>query len=124
MDVKTGKTLGTAYAEVIIKDGADKQKALDAVTFLPVQGRRIHFTESSYDEVCNEIFSDWNGKFKNGMAIPSDNWNVVNGRSSQLFIGQKDLQSLLNVCRLYKVINNYFTLPVFMNVILIPLGSL
>jgi hypothetical protein len=105
MDVKTGKTLGTAYAEVNIS-GIDKRRVLASVTFLPVQGRRIHFAESSYDDLCNEVFADWNGEFRNGKAIASSTGSsttVLNERNPQLFIGQKELQCLLNVCRLYKV---------------------
>ncbi|KAI7897798.1 uncharacterized protein BX663DRAFT_527223 [Cokeromyces recurvatus] len=107
MDVKTGKTLGTAYAELIIRDQENLKSILANLCFASVQGRRIRFIHSSYDELCNDLFSSWAGEFKNGIAIPFslDTMNEQQ-RNSQFFIGQKDLQNLLNVCRNYKMCYN------------------
>ncbi|KAI9473408.1 MAG: hypothetical protein EXX96DRAFT_488539 [Benjaminiella poitrasii] len=111
MDVKTGKTLGTAYAELIIHDQENLKSILANLCFASMQGRRIRFIHSSYDELCNDLFSSWAGEFKEGVAIPYSsvpkNEDIAmigeQQRSSQFFIGQKDLQHLLNVCRNYKV---------------------
>jgi hypothetical protein len=101
MDVNTGKTSDTAYAEVIISGTTDKKRVLATIACHLIQGRRVHFSESSYDALCNDLFLGWNGRFENGLAFPSNDSSIGN---PQLFIGQKDLQHLLNVCRLYKVI--------------------
>ncbi|CEI90305.1 hypothetical protein RMCBS344292_04633 [Rhizopus microsporus] len=102
MDVKTGKTLGVAFIECNIEKDRDIKSVLyDLSKAMPVQGRRIRFNPSSYDELLSHLFSEWPGAFHQGLATLSPNAN--DQQSIPFFIGQRDLQSLLNVCRNYKV---------------------
>lgn len=102
MDVKTGKTLGVAFIECKIEKDRDIKSVLyDLSKAMPVQGRRIRFNPSSYDELLSHLFSEWPGTFRQGLAILLPNGN--DQQSIPFFIGQRDLQNLLNVCRNYKV---------------------
>lgn len=102
MDVKTGKTLGVAFIECNIEKDRDIKSVLyDLSKAMPVQGRRIRFNPSSYDELLSHLFSEWPGTFRQGLATLPPNGN--DQQSVPFFIGQRDLQNLLNVCRNYKV---------------------
>ncbi|KAI9257433.1 hypothetical protein BY458DRAFT_411312, partial [Sporodiniella umbellata] len=57
MDIKTGKTLGVAFIEC--KFISDRDRFPDLTKLLPVQGRRLRFTESSYDELLRHLFPEW-----------------------------------------------------------------
>ncbi|GAN09429.1 hypothetical protein MAM1_0267c08956 [Mucor ambiguus] len=105
MDVKTGKTLNTAYVELKLdaSSSTDMDAAIRSIKIPQAQGRHITVTRSSYDELCNELFSGWKGEFTNGLACPhTDSRDSLATQQSQYYIGQRDLQSLLNVCRFFK----------------------
>ncbi|KAI8996970.1 hypothetical protein BDB01DRAFT_830601 [Pilobolus umbonatus] len=108
MDIRTGKTCGTAFVEV------HNTKSIDAIlkdinSPLPLQGRRLRHFSSSYDELFKHLFPGWRGKCENGQIIPPDTQDVASIDEYQdplFFINQKDLQSLVNVCRNYKIYYN------------------
>lgn len=98
MDVKSGKTLGVAFIECRLVQGQCLQSVLpELAKLMPVQGRRLRFTVSSYDEISKHLFTEWPGTFIHGLAHTSMNHEIA------YFINQKSLQSLLNICRNYKV---------------------
>lgn len=118
MDRHTGKTCGVAFIEVKLKDNThviNKQEILNQLSRLPLQGRRLKFVVSSYDELRQKIFYTWAGSFKNGIAVPllTNENNVITHtendtglgttRNNDFFIGQRDLQSVLQISRNYKV---------------------
>lgn len=106
MDVETGKTLNTAYVEVEMNASSPTQidSLIRNINIPQPQGRHISVTRSSYDELCNNLFSGWKGEFKDGMANPhTDSRDFSATQKSLYYIRQRDLQRLLNVCRFYKV---------------------
>lgn len=108
MDVKTGKTTGVAYVEAkFLQHSSKEDLAYIVSTFklLCTQSRRVSFELSSYDQLCNELFPSWKGKFRNGKATPyaKQEIDATMTKNPIFFVDQKDLQSLLNICRHYKV---------------------
>lgn len=110
MDPKSGKTTGEAFVEVIIMNKTNLSGLLTRLSIYPVQGRHLAFTNSNYDDLRTHLFKNWKGVFDHGLAIPlkeedggDDGGLGPLNNESTLFIGQKDLQGLLSVCRNYKV---------------------
>lgn len=113
MDAKSGKTTGEAFVEVIITNKNNLSGLLNRLSVYPVQGRHLRFANSNYDELRNHLFKNWKGVFEHGLAIPLKVDEEESGlrplnNESTLFIGQKDLQGLLGVCRNYKVYMYHF----------------
>ncbi|KAL9541777.1 hypothetical protein MBANPS3_008932 [Mucor bainieri] len=109
MDVKTGKTLNTAYVELEMNASSPAQidSLVRNINVPQAQGRHVTVTRSSYDDLCNELFSEWKGEFVDGMACPhTDSRDSSATRKSQYYIGQRDLQRLLNICRFFKTYYN------------------
>ncbi|CAO3642827.1 unnamed protein product [Mucor hiemalis] len=111
MDAKSGKTTGEAFVEVIIMNKNNLSGLLNRLSVYPVQGRHLRFANSNYDELRNHLFKNWKGVFEHGLAIPLKVDEEESGlgplnNESTLFIGQKDLQGLLGVCRNYKIFYN------------------
>ncbi|KAL7329631.1 hypothetical protein PS15p_204696 [Mucor circinelloides] len=109
MDVKTGKTLNTAYVELEMNTSSQNQidSLVRSISIPQAQGRHISVTRSSYDELCNDLFSGWKGEFVDGLACPhTDSRDSSATQKSQYYIGQRDLQRLLNVCRFFKTYYN------------------
>lgn len=113
MDRYTGKTCGVAFIQVKVKNNVIvNQDTVNQLSRLPLQGRRLKFFISTYDELRRKLFSTYAGSFKNGMAIPfmdiqdmarvEDEAFASNGTAA-FFIGQRDLQSVLQISRNYKV---------------------
>ncbi|CAO3702511.1 unnamed protein product [Rhizopus stolonifer] len=98
MDIKTGKTLGVAFIEYKVEPNQDILYELGKL--LPVKGRRLRFTKSSYDELLEHLFPDWQGSFSRGLAHASISTKIP------FFLTQKDLQNLLNICKNYKIYYN------------------
>ena len=106
MDVKTGKTLNTAYVELEVNVASTNHvdSIIRNINIPQAQGRHIAICRSSYDELCNDLFSGWKGQCTNGLAWPNtDSRDSSSVQKSQFYISQKDLQRLLNVCRFFKV---------------------
>lgn len=115
MDVKTGKTLNTAYVELEMHASSPTQidTLIRNIKIPQAQGRHIIVTRSSYDELCNDLFSEWKGEFTDGMAcLHTDSRDSSATKKSQYYIGQRDLQNLLNVCRFFKVCIMTFRLQI------------
>ncbi|CEP17348.1 hypothetical protein [Parasitella parasitica] len=108
MDVKTGKTLNVAYVELETSTFSDIQidSAIRSIKIPQMQGRHISVCRSSYDELCNDLFPKWKGHFTNGVALSHTDPRDSSVQKSQYYISQKDLQSLLNVCRFFKTYYN------------------
>ncbi|GAN11243.1 hypothetical protein MAM1_0514d10802 [Mucor ambiguus] len=109
MDVKTGKSLKTAYVELELNTSSSIEidYLIRNITIPQAQGYHKTVTRSSYDELCNHLFSEWKGEFINGMACPHTNFRDSSAtQQSQHYIGQRDLQRLLNICRFFKIYYN------------------
>lgn len=107
MDRAFGKTLGTVFVEVDANTNnfIEKFKRLEKV---PLQGRRLRFSLSNYDHLREMLFYNWPGKFKDGLAIAPDNTDNKYIENESLFVSQKDLQSIQNICRNFKVKHMYY----------------
>jgi hypothetical protein len=127
MDLKSGKTNGTAFAEVVsVNDQATFEQSLRRLSNSLLHGRRLKVNHSTYDEICNTLYPAWRGMFQDGKAIqysdstqsvilPSKDSDSSGERSvgritpapnqSDFFISQKELQVMLEICRKYKVIS-------------------
>ncbi|KAI8350925.1 hypothetical protein EDC96DRAFT_519226 [Choanephora cucurbitarum] len=111
MDAKSGKTLGVAFVEVVLKlkNRQDIVHALKNLSMSCIQcTRRPQFSLSSYDELYSQLFPNWKGQFLDGLAISQPPLKtvhnmIVDSKKSAFFISQKELQALLNVCRNYKI---------------------
>ncbi|KAK4522058.1 uncharacterized protein ATC70_004597 [Mucor velutinosus] len=109
MDIKTGKTLNTAYVELEMNTSSPIQIdfIIGNIKIPQAQGRHITVTRSSYDELCNDLFSQWKGEFTDGMACPhTDSRDSSATQKSQFYIGQRDLQRLLDICKFFKTFYN------------------
>lgn len=100
--------MGEAFVEVVIMNKNNLSDLLNRLSVYPVQGRHLRFANSDYDELRNRLFKNWKGVFEHGLATPLKVDEEESGlgplnNESTLFIGQKDLQGLLGVCRNYKV---------------------
>lgn len=109
MDRQSGKTYGVAFIEVKPKyNGSLNQENINLLSRTTLQGRRLKFSMSSYDELRQRLFSTWTGTFRHGVAIPfvdkrqQEDVNEKDG-TSDFFIGQRDLQTILQISRNYKV---------------------
>ena len=87
----------------------DAEKAVKHHRNLPVKGRKLFIAHSSYEEMMIKLFPDWPGSFVNGKAIyePSDmsmtTSNGASNRSPPLLLPRREIESLLGVCKNFKV---------------------
>jgi RNA recognition motif-containing protein len=109
MDRTTGKTLSDAYVE--FSTVADMRRAIDTRNQKPLKGRIVSVTECSQEELLTVVFPKWRGKFQGTSAIPPATEIVrtmstaAGGGSSGCppFITREEINSLLVVCKNYKV---------------------
>ncbi|KAI9345755.1 hypothetical protein BD770DRAFT_183981 [Pilaira anomala] len=109
MDKTSGKSLGIAFAEVIVasKDITRLQEMLRySEQKYRLAGRRLSVTVSGYDQLRKALFPDWAGDFKDGRAIPLIGDLTTPNRSPDLFVSQKDFQAIHNICKNYKSFHN------------------
>lgn len=100
VDRSSGKTLSNAFVEL-----DDQEEALNAIASCnrkPLKGRLVHVSVSSQDELLKTIFPSWSGDFHDGMAIRTDDDNVPS-KLGHTFITRQEINSLLTICRNYKV---------------------
>ncbi|OBZ83611.1 hypothetical protein A0J61_08342 [Choanephora cucurbitarum] len=109
MDIKTGKTMGTAFVEVICNDVDNIVRCLGSFNFRDNQAfRNCKFTPSSYDEICSQLFQNWSGQFRNGMAFPNAptsnirDMMMAGSKKKSFFISGQELQALVNICQKFK----------------------
>lgn len=109
MDRTTGKTLSDAYVE--FSTIADMRRAIDTRNQKPLKGRIVSVTECSQEELLAVVFPKWRGKFQGTNAIPPATEvlrtmsTAAGGGSSGFppFITREEINSLLVVCKNYKV---------------------
>ena len=110
MDRTTGKTLSDAYVEFATV--SDLRRAIDTKNQKPLKGRIISVSECCQEELLKVVFPKWRCQFQGVSAIPPTN-DVVRtmttaaggGNSSGCppFITREEINSLLVVCKNYKV---------------------
>lgn len=109
MDRTTGKTMSDAYVEMATFE--DLQCAIETKNQRTLKGRTVSVKACSQDDLLNAIFSKWRGSFKDTVAIPPDT-KVVQSMSTAVggggstcppFITREEINSLLVVCKNYKV---------------------
>ncbi|CAO3613179.1 unnamed protein product [Cunninghamella blakesleeana] len=109
MDRTTGKTLSDAYVELMSQH--DLKRAIETKNQKSLKGRIVTVTECQQDELLTMIFPKWRGKFVGNAAIPPDT-KIVKSMSSAAggggnacppFITREEINSLLVVCKNYKL---------------------
>ncbi|KAI7872816.1 hypothetical protein BDF14DRAFT_1748969 [Spinellus fusiger] len=109
MDRTTGKTLSDAYIEFATV--VDLRRAIETRNQKPLKGRIVTATECTQDELLSIVFSKWRGKFCGISAIPPAS-DVVKSMSTAAggggvncppFITREEINSLLVVCKNYKL---------------------
>lgn len=112
MDRTTGKTLSDAYVE--FTSISDMRRAIEARNQKPLKGRIVSVTECSQEELLTVVFPKWRGQFHGTLAIPPAS-EIVRTMSTAAgggnsgcppFITREEINSLLVVCKNYKVLCN------------------
>ncbi|GAB5587567.1 hypothetical protein Unana1_02467 [Umbelopsis nana] len=99
-DRSSGKTISSAYVETV--SHSEAQRAVTTLNRKPLKGRLVQVTLSSQDELLSALFPSWNGDFIQGMAIPSEQ-GAVQSKAGHTFITRQEINSLLTICRNYKI---------------------
>ncbi|KAI8878786.1 hypothetical protein K501DRAFT_304357 [Backusella circina FSU 941] len=97
MDTSTGKTDNKAFLQVVDCDYNRKLMNEDQTSYV-IHCRRIHCSLCPQDEFLRALYPSWPGTFQDGKALLSEN-----NDKHPIFITQRELQSLGNVCRNYKL---------------------
>ncbi|KAI8333883.1 hypothetical protein BC941DRAFT_433253 [Chlamydoabsidia padenii] len=109
MDRTTGKTMSDAYVELATME--DLQCAIETKNQRTLKGRIVSVKACSQDELLNAVFPKWRGTFSGMAAIPPDT-KVVQSMSTAVggggstcppFITREEINSLLVVCKNYKL---------------------
>ncbi|GAN10957.1 hypothetical protein MAM1_0437d10507 [Mucor ambiguus] len=110
MDRTTGKTLSDAYVEFATV--FDLRRAIETKNQKPLKGRIVSVTECCQEELLKVVFPKWRGQFQGISAIPPANeilrtmtTAAGGGNSSGCppFITREEINSLLVVCKNYKL---------------------
>ncbi|KAI7901470.1 uncharacterized protein BX663DRAFT_562363 [Cokeromyces recurvatus] len=110
MNRTTGKTLSDAYVE--FASVLDMQRAIETRNQKPLKGRIVSVTECSQEELLMTIFPKWRGQFQGIYAIPptikvvrtmSTAAGGGNSGCSPPFVTREEINSLLVVCKNYKL---------------------
>ncbi|CAO3600444.1 unnamed protein product [Absidia cylindrospora] len=109
MDRTTGKTLSDAYVELATME--DLRYAVATKNQKTLKGRVVSVTECNQDELLNVMFPKWRGSFSGLAAIPPDTQVVRSmstaagggGSTCPPFITREEINSLLVVCKNYKL---------------------
>lgn len=113
MDRTTGKTLSDAYIE--FTTASDLRRAIEIRNQKPLKGRIVSVVECSQEELLSVVFPKWRGQFYGTLAIPPAS-EVVKTMSTAAgggsfgcppFITREEINSLLVVCKNYKVFFQY-----------------
>lgn len=113
MDRTTGKTLSDAYVE--FSSVSDMRRAIETRNQKPLKGRVVSVNECSQEELLSVVFPKWRGQFHGTLAIPPAS-EVVRTMSTAAgggnsgcppFITREEINSLLVVCKNYKVISEF-----------------
>ncbi|KAF7723835.1 hypothetical protein EC973_001560 [Apophysomyces ossiformis] len=107
MNKATGKTMSDAYVEVAMN--VSISDAIKKIKRAPVKGRKLFLMESSQGELMSKLFTGWPGEFKKdgtGVLPPcvvDDLNSSTANKSPPSLIQRRDFESLLAVCRNYKL---------------------
>ncbi|KAI8088771.1 uncharacterized protein BX664DRAFT_358414 [Halteromyces radiatus] len=109
MDRTTGKTLSDAYVELATME--DVRYAIETKHQKPLKGRIVSVIQCQQEELLTVIFPKWRGKFSGTTAIPPDTKVVKSmstaagggGNTCPPFITREEINSLLVVCKNYKL---------------------
>ncbi|KAG0168522.1 hypothetical protein DFQ30_004656 [Apophysomyces sp. BC1015] len=107
MNKATGKTLSDAYVEVAMD--VNVVESIKKIKRTPIKGRKLFLMESSQGELMSKLFAGWPGKFKrDGTGIldhpAGDDLDPLTvEKSPPSLIQRKEFESLLAVCRNYKL---------------------
>ncbi|KAF7722365.1 hypothetical protein EC973_003210 [Apophysomyces ossiformis] len=109
MDRTTGKTLSDAYVEFATIH--DLRRAIETRHQKPLKGRIVTVSECSQEELLSVVFSKWRGQFCGVSAIPPASEVVKTmstaagggGSACPPFITREEINSLLVVCKNYKL---------------------
>jgi hypothetical protein len=110
MDRTTGKTLSDAYVEFLTV--GDMRRAIETRHQKPLKGRIVSVSECTQEELLGVVFPKWRGTFYGTCAIPPAS-EVVKSMSTAAgggnsgccppFITREEINSLLVVCKNYKL---------------------
>ncbi|KAI8580297.1 hypothetical protein K450DRAFT_198686 [Umbelopsis ramanniana AG] len=100
IDRSTGKTVSNAFVEVL--EPSEAQRAVTTCHRKPLKGRLVHVSLSDQDELLKSLFPCWAGNFVKGMAIPVEAQSV-SPKQGQTFITRQEINSILTICRNYKI---------------------
>ncbi|CAG8604092.1 707_t:CDS:10 [Ambispora gerdemannii] len=104
MDRNTGKTLSEAFVEFVTS--ADTDRAVDMRNMKPMKGRLISCTRSSQEELMKAVFPKWKGSFYGCNAVVTAEVREKGANkpvSTIPFVTREEMNSLLVVCRNYKL---------------------
>ncbi|KAH8548507.1 hypothetical protein BGW37DRAFT_559910 [Umbelopsis sp. PMI_123] len=100
IDRSTGKTVSNAFVELL--SDTEAQRAISTCHRKPLKGRLVHVSISNQDELLKSLFPCWTGNFVKGMAIPAKPQSIP-PKTGQTFINRQEINSLLTICRNYKI---------------------
>jgi hypothetical protein len=100
IDRSSGKTVSNAFVEVL--ETSEAQRAVTTFHRKPLKGRLVHVSLSDQDELLKSLFPSWAGNFVKGVAIPTETQSE-SPKQGQTFITRQEINSLLTICRNYKV---------------------
>ncbi|CAG8493881.1 17208_t:CDS:10 [Acaulospora morrowiae] len=102
MDRTTGKTLSEAYVELATL--ADAHRAVDTRNMKPLKGRLVSCMRSSQEDLMRAIFPKWKGEFSGCDAVVTADVLQSSPTVPHVpYITREEMNSLLVVCRNYKL---------------------
>lgn len=105
----TGKTLSEAYVELATL--ADAHRAVDTRNMKPLKGRLVSCMRSSQEDLMRAIFPKWKGEFSGCDAVVTAEMLQSTPNVPHVpFITREEMNSLLVVCRNYKVLKLFQSL--------------
>ncbi|CAG8459485.1 12950_t:CDS:2 [Gigaspora rosea] len=107
----SGKTLSEAYIELATP--AEANRAVDTRNMKPLKGRLVSCMRSSQEDLMRAVFPKWKGEFSGCDAVVTSEMLQSSPTVPQIpFITREEMNSLLVVCRNYKMRAGIMT-PVF-----------
>ncbi|KAF0455593.1 nucleotide-binding, alpha-beta plait [Gigaspora margarita] len=102
MDRTSGKTLSEAYIE--LATSAEANRAVDTRNMKPLKGRLVSCMRSSQEDLMRAVFPKWKGEFSGCDAVVTSEILQSSPTVPQIpFITREEMNSLLVVCRNYKL---------------------
>ncbi|CAG8493795.1 14224_t:CDS:10 [Cetraspora pellucida] len=102
MDRTSGKTLSEAYIELATP--AEAHRAVDTRNMKPLKGRLVSCMRSSQEDLMKAVFPKWKGEFSGCDAVVTSEMLQSTPTVPHVpFITREEMNSLLVVCRNYKL---------------------